>query len=156
MRLSLCCFLLPVVLSGFWGGPGLWAQEGEPEKITATPSGLRYVDLKAGTGKPAKKGAEITINYIVWLDDHGKKGKEVVNTLKSGARLAFVLGETTLIPGLEEGLHGLNEDGRDDMKMGGKRLIYIPAGLAYGSEGAGKFIPPDADLIFEVEIIHVE
>jgi peptidylprolyl isomerase len=101
--------------------------------------GLKYRDVKEGTGEPVKPGASITIHYTGWTVD----GNVFDSSRKSGAPATFSLGG--LIPGWQQGIPG--------MKPGGIRKLVIPASLGYGARGAGRDIPPNATLVFEIELV---
>jgi FKBP-type peptidyl-prolyl cis-trans isomerase len=113
------------------------------EKEITTKSGLKYVDLEVGTGAEATSGHLVEIFYTGWLASNGKKFDSNVGTNRP---LVFRLGKNPpeVIKGFEEGVMG--------MKEGGKRKLLIPPELGYGSRGAGSAIPPNSDLIFEVEL----
>ena len=110
----------------------------------STESGLKYQDLKAGTGTEAKKGDTVEVHYTGWL---AKDNKKFDSSLDRREPFEFKLGAGKVIKGWDEGVAG--------MKVGGKRKLMIPAKLGYGSRGAGDVIPPDADLVFEVELLKV-
>lgn len=114
------------------------------EKVITTPSGLKYVDLKEGTGPAAKKGDTVEVHYTGWLKD----GKKFDSSLDRGQPFTFPLGAGRVIKGWDEGVAG--------MKVGGKRKLIIPPDLAYGSRGAGGVIPPNAELTFEVELLKIK
>ncbi|MGH7260987.1 MAG: FKBP-type peptidyl-prolyl cis-trans isomerase [Nitrospiraceae bacterium] len=109
-----------------------------------TSSGLKYEDLKIGTGAEAKAGQTVSVHYTGWLTD----GKKFDSSKDRGQPFQFSLGAGQVIKGWDEGVQG--------MKIGGKRKMTIPAGLGYGSRGAGNAIPPNATLIFEVELLGVK
>lgn len=115
----------------------------EQPKEVALPSGLRYVDLEPGEGMPAKAGDVVAVHYTGWLADR----TEFDSSRKRNEPLRFRLGEGMVIKGWDEGVAG--------MKPGGKRRLLIPSELGYGKRGAGNVIPPDADLVFEVELIAI-
>lgn len=117
-------------------------------KTTTTPSGLKYDDIKVGTGAEAAKGKAVFVHYTGWLDDKGQKGKKFDSSPDRGKPFSFKLGAGMVIPGWDEGVAG--------MKVGGKRVLMIPAKLGYGARGAGSAIPPNADLIFDVELLEVK
>lgn len=117
----------------------------EPEpKVVKTDSGLQYQDLKAGTGDEAKKGHTVEVHYTGWL---AKDKTKFDSSHDRKEPFKFNLGAGRVIKGWDEGVAG--------MKVGGKRKLIIPAKLGYGARGAGSVIPPDADLIFEVELLKV-
>ena len=117
-------------------------------KMVTTPTGLKYEDTKVGTGVEATKGKQVSVNYTGWLNEKGQKGKKFDSSLDHGQPFQFGLGQGMVIKGWDEGVAG--------MKIGGKRMLYIPASLGYGAQGAGGVIPPNADLIFDVELLSVK
>jgi FKBP-type peptidyl-prolyl cis-trans isomerase len=123
------------------------AQEKDKEKpkVVTTASGLMYEDLKEGTGEAAKAGDNVEVHYTGWLKDGGKKFD---SSLDRGKPFSFKLGAGMVIKGWDEGVAG--------MKTGGKRKLTIPAKLGYGERGAGTAIPPNADLVFEVELLKIK
>lgn len=115
----------------------------------SNPSGLRYVDEVVGTGTEAVKGKQVTVNYTGWILEAGdKKGTKFDSSLDRKQPFSFVLGQGMVIRGWDEGVAG--------MKVGGKRTLMIPSHLGYGVRGAGGVIPPNANLVFEVELLKVE
>jgi peptidylprolyl isomerase len=112
-----------------------------------TPSGLRIIDVKPGTGPVPQAGQTVTVNYTGWLFVDGKKGKKFDSSLDRGEPFSFTLGQGQVIKGWDEGVAG--------MKIGGKRKLTIPPELGYGARGAGGVIPPNATLVFEVELLGV-
>jgi peptidylprolyl isomerase len=123
------------------------AGEAAAEMVT-TDSGLRYEDKKIGIGSETVRGDRVEVHYTGWLDDKGEKGQKFDSSVDRGRTFSFILGTGRVIKGWDEGVAG--------MKIGGKRTLYIPAGLGYGSRGAGRSIPPNADLIFDVELIGIK
>ncbi|HYN89283.1 MAG TPA: FKBP-type peptidyl-prolyl cis-trans isomerase, partial [Ardenticatenaceae bacterium] len=113
------------------------------ETVT-TETGLQYVDLEVGEGAEATEGSTVAVHYTGWLED----GTQFDSSLTRGEPIVFGLGAGQVIPGWDEGLQG--------MKVGGRRQLIIPPDLAYGSQGAGNVIPPDATLIFDVELVDVQ
>jgi ketosteroid isomerase-like protein len=105
--------------------------------------GLRIEDLVDGTGQAAMYGQKLTVHYTGWLSN----GQKFDSSLDRGQPFEFVLGQGRVIKGWEEGLLG--------MKVGGKRRLTIPPALGYGARGAGSAVPPNATLIFEVELLGV-
>lgn len=116
--------------------------------IMKNDSGLRYEDTQVGTGAEAQAGKSVTVHYTGWLDDDGKKGTKFDSSVDRGTPFDFPLGAGRVIKGWDEGVSG--------MKIGGKRTLYIPSALGYGARGAGGVIPPNANLIFDVELIEIE
>jgi FKBP-type peptidyl-prolyl cis-trans isomerase FkpA len=111
---------------------------------------LTKTDLKVGTGPEAKPGMTVEVNYTGWLyDEHAKdkRGKKFDSSLDHGQPFSFTLGQGMVIKGWDEGVAG--------MHVGGKRLLLIPAALGYGARGAGGVIPPNASLVFEVDLLGV-
>lgn len=108
-----------------------------------TDSGLQYEDLQVGDGAEATRGKTVTVHYTGWLTD----GKKFDSSKDRNDPFAFVLGGGMVIRGWDEGVAG--------MKVGGKRKLIIPAELGYGARGAGGVIPPNATLVFEVDLLDV-
>jgi FKBP-type peptidyl-prolyl cis-trans isomerase FkpA len=145
---GVCVLLLAaVVFTAIWaalGEPTVMADE-KDGKVVTTASGLKYVDQKVGDGTEAKEGSKVTVHYTGTLES-GKKFDSSVDRGKPFGPIT--LGKREVIKGWEEGLQG--------MKVGGKRKLIIPPSLGYGERGAGDAIPPNATLIFEVELLKVE
>lgn len=116
------------------------------EKVK-TASGLEYIEEQVGSGPVAEKGKTVSVHYTGWLDQNGQPGTKFDSSLDRGEPLDFALGTGMVIRGWDEGVAG--------MKVGGKRRLIIPAPLAYGNRGAGEVIPPNATLIFDVELVKV-
>lgn len=114
------------------------------QKTTTTPSGLKYEEIKEGTGAIATPGKTVAVHYTGWLTD----GKKFDSSKDRGQPFEFPLGGGRVIKGWDEGVQG--------MKEGGIRKLTIPAELGYGSRGAGGVIPPNATLVFEVELLKVK
>ena len=116
--------------------------------MVKTDSGLKYEDSKTGNGAEAKAGQNVSVHYTGWLNEDGKKGKKFDSSVDRGTPFGFPLGAGRVIKGWDEGVAG--------MKIGGKRTLFIPSSLGYGARGAGGAIPPNADLIFDVELLGVK
>ena len=115
---------------------------------TTTASGLQYEDTVVGEGAEAKAGAYVTVHYTGWLrNDDGTKGPKFDSSKDRNDPFEFALGAGMVIRGWDEGVQG--------MKIGGTRQLIIPSELGYGSRGAGGAIPPNATLIFDVELLGV-
>ncbi|HTV38557.1 MAG TPA: FKBP-type peptidyl-prolyl cis-trans isomerase [Xanthobacteraceae bacterium] len=113
-----------------------------------TASGLKIIDTKVGTGATPKTGQTVVVNYTGWLYENGKKGKKFDSSLDRNEPFEFPIGRGQVIPGWDQGVA--------TMHVGGKRTLIIPPALAYGSRGAGGVIPPNATLIFDVELLAVK
>jgi FKBP-type peptidyl-prolyl cis-trans isomerase FkpA len=114
---------------------------GEP--MTKTDSGLVYEDITVGEGPQAKAGDNVQVHYTGWLID----GTKFDSSVDRNQPFEFPLGAGRVIKGWDEGVAG--------MQVGGKRKLTIPAELGYGARGAGGVIPPDATLIFNVELLEI-
>ena len=114
----------------------------------ASAAELKIVDTKVGTGAEAVPGKSVTVHYDGYLSDGGKKGKKFDSSRDRGQPFTFGLGAQQVIQGWEQGFAG--------MKIGGTRTLTIPPELGYGTHGAGGVIPPNAELIFDVELLDIE
>ena len=115
---------------------------------STTPSGIQYEDLVAGSGTVAAPSGVATIHFIIWIDNNGTKGKKLFSSYERGRPVAFKIGTDKVIQGWNEGVVG--------MQPGGKRLLHIPAHLAYGAKGAEDMVPPNTNLIYEIDLISVK
>ena len=116
-------------------------------KPVVTSSGLQIIDTQAGTGaSPAGKIA--VVHYTGWLYNNGAKGQKFDSSVDRGKPFEFPVGQGRVIKGWDEGVAS--------MKVGGKRTLIIPASLGYGAQGAGGVIPPNATLMFDVELLGVK
>lgn len=107
-------------------------------------SGLKYVDVTEGKGAAAASGHDVTVHYTGTFPD----GRKFDSSVDRNEPFTFKLGAGQVIKGWDEGVAG--------MKIGGKRKLFIPSALGYGKRGAGSVIPPDAELLFDVELLGVE
>ena len=114
---------------------------------TKTPSGLIINDTVVGTGKTAAAGQKVSVHYTGYLFFGGERGKKFDSSVDRGDPFEFGLGAGQVIKGWDEGVQG--------MKVGGSRTLTIPPELGYGSRGAGGVIPPNATLIFDVELLEI-
>jgi peptidylprolyl isomerase len=117
-------------------------------KTMTTPSGLQITDSKIGTGATPQRGQICVMHYTGWLYQDGAKGKKFDSSIDRGQPFEFPLGQQRVIAGWDEGVA--------TMKVGGKRTLIIPPELGYGARGAGGVIPPNATLIFDVELLDVK
>ncbi len=115
--------------------------------MNTTASGLQYEDTNVGTGATASPGRKCVMHYTGWLWVNDAKGSKFDSSRDHGSPFTFKLGAGQVIRGWDEGVSG--------MKVGGKRTLLIPPGLGYGARGAGGVIPPNATLLFEVELVDV-
>lgn len=123
----------------------------ESKAMTTNITELQKIDTQVGTGREAEPGFNVTVHYTGWLYDaaaEGGKGKKFDSSLDRGQPFNFFLGAGQVIQGWDEGFAG--------MKIGGKRTLIIPSEMGYGARGAGGAIPPNADLIFDVELLGVK
>jgi len=122
--------------------------EPQGSTMTTTPSGLQYEDTVVGTGATPATGQICVMHYTGWLYQDGKKGAKFDSSLDRGQPFEFPIGTGRVIKGWDEGVA--------TMKIGGKRTLIIPPALGYGARGAGAVIPPNATLIFDVELLGVK
>ena len=113
--------------------------------MITTASGLQYEDTTLGVGSPARVGRNVVVHYTGWLYVDGQRGAKFDSSHDHGEPLIFPLGKGAVIKGWDEGVAG--------MHVGGRRTLIIPPALGYGKRGAGREIPPNATLLFEVELL---
>ena len=109
---------------------------------------LIIIDNKVGDGREAEKGLTVTVHYTGWLYENGEKTTKFDSSVDRREPFNFVLGVGQVIKGWDSGVNG--------MQVGGSRTIIIPSSMGYGSRGAGDVIPPNSDLIFEVELVEIQ
>lgn len=115
--------------------------------MITTSSGLQYEDTHVGGGATPARGQSCEMHYTGWLWENGKKGEKFDSSVDRGRPFSFQLGVGQVIKGWDEGVA--------TMQVGGKRTLLIPSDLGYGARGAGGVIPPNATLLFEVELLGV-
>ena len=141
--------LIPQLLGAAVLAAGVFASaSASAAEVRTLPSGLKIQEEEAGKGAEAKAGQTATVHYTGWLDQGGKKGAKFDSSRDRGEPFSFRLGAGEVISGWDEGVAG--------MKPGGKRTMIVPPALGYGARGAGGVIPPNATLIFEVELIEAK
>ncbi len=146
---ALAAFALVTVLAGgFSAGSTTIATAQAVGKTMTTSSGLQVTDSKIGTGATPKPGQICVMHYTGWLYQDGVKGKKFDSSVDRGQPFEFPIGAHRVIAGWDEGVA--------TMKVGGKRTLIIPPDLGYGARGAGGVIPPNATLIFDVELLDVK
>ena len=145
---------LPLVFaSGFanaQSGAPMPNQPGE-SKLSAMPTELKKIDVKQGSGAEATSGKPVIVHYTGWIYDDSKpdkKGAKFDSSRDRQVPFGFFLGAGKVIRGWDEGVVG--------MKVGGQRTLIIPPAMGYGERGAGGVIPPNATLIFDVELVEVK
>ena len=111
------------------------------------PSGLQIDDVNLGTGAQAKPGDDVSVHYTGWLYENQKAGQKFDSSKDRGDPFSFPLGAGHVIKGWDEGVAG--------MKIGGTRRLIIPPAMGYGARGAGGVIPPNATLLFEVDLLGI-
>ena len=116
--------------------------------MITTDSGLQYEDTTPGTGAEASSGQFVQVHYTGWLYEEGVRGAKFDSSKDRGDPFEFGLGQGMVIRGWDEGVQG--------MKVGGTRVLVIPPQLGYGARGAGGVIPPNATLLFDVELVDVK
>ena len=118
------------------------------DPMQTTPAGTRYRDLQQGSGEIAAPGDIATMHFTGWIDDSGSKGREIYNSRSQGTPVSFVIGTDRVMPGWNDGIVG--------MQPGGRRLLLLPPALAYGAKGVQDIVPPNASLIFIIELLDLE
>jgi peptidylprolyl isomerase len=141
---------LGLICMAAWFGSAVLAQAeaAESQETTVTtPSGLKIEDSKVGDGASPATGQICVMHYTGWLYENGQKGRKFDSSVDRGEPFEFPIGTGRVIKGWDEGVA--------TMKVGGKRTLTIPPELGYGARGAGGVIPPNATLIFDVELLDV-
>ena len=118
------------------------------EELSVLNSGLTYEDLEIGTGMEAATGDIVTVHMTGWVGDRKEAQKEFFSSYDRNMPISFKLGTQMVMQGWNLGIAG--------MKAGGRRRLWIPSELAYGAEGVSGIVPPNADLIFEIELLEIK
>jgi len=146
-RAKVMAIALAALLAGAAGITTSVIAQTEAKTMTLA-SGLKITDTKVGTGASPKTGQRCIMHYTGWLYQNGAKGAKFDSSVDRGQPFEFAIGTGMVIKGWDEGVAG--------MKVGGKRTLIIPPDLGYGARGAGGVIPPNATLLFEVELLDVK
>ena len=144
LRAAGAALALATAAAGAPFGPAVAAGK----QVIEMPDGLKYTDNKLGDGATATPGSKVSVHYTGWLWKDGAKGAKFDSSLDRGQPFDFTLGAHQVIAGWDEGVAG--------MKVGGERTLIIPPELGYGARGAGGVIPPNATLIFDVQLLKVQ
>ncbi len=149
--ISRACLFAAATFAALAGGAPVGSQPASAQdgsKAMTTATGLKIIDTKVGTGDSPKPGQLCKMHYTGWLYVNGAKGKKFDSSVDRGQPFTFTIGRGQVIAGWDEGV--------ESMKVGGKRTLIIPPELGYGARGAGGVIPPNATLIFDVELLDVK
>ena len=110
--------------------------------------GLEYIDLVVGTGSVVGAGSVVVVHVIGWLKENGQKGTQFISSYDRGNPVAFKVGTDRVMKAWNMGVLG--------MRAGGKRQLLVPPDLGYGEKGVGKTVPPNAELIFEIDLLEIK
>jgi peptidylprolyl isomerase len=139
------CAALAVIGSTIMSDPSTAQSAAKP---VTTSSGLQIIDTKVGTGASPRQNQTAVVHYTGWLYENGVKGKKFDSSVDRNEPFEFPVGAGRVIKGWDEGVA--------TMKIGGKRTLIVPPQLGYGARGAGGAIPPNATLMFDVELLGVK
>jgi FKBP-type peptidyl-prolyl cis-trans isomerase FkpA len=143
--------MLALCLGCSTGGNAADASQDKSAAEKGAVTKLMQADIQLGTGAEATNGKRLSMHYTGWLYNPGEpknRGTKFASSLDRGEPFSFVLGQGQVIRGWDVGVAG--------MKVGGKRTLVIPSSMGYGARGAGRVIPPNATLVFEVELLGVQ
>ena len=146
--LAIMSALAITMIGGVSGFVSTTASAQTAGKTMTTASGLQIIDSVAGTGASPKAGQTCVMHYTGWLYENGQKGKKFDSSVDRNEPFEFPIGKGRVIAGWDEGVAS--------MKVGGTRTLIIPPQLGYGARGAGGVIPPNATLMFDVELLAVK
>ena len=145
---TMIALILMAAAGGAFAASTTTAMAQSAGKTITTPSGLQIIDTVVGKGATPKRGQICVMHYTGWLYENGVKGKKFDSSVDRNEPFSFPIGTGQVIRGWDEGVA--------TMKVGGKRTLIIPPALGYGAAGAGGVIPPNATLIFDVELLQVK
>jgi len=137
--------LIAMLVLSFGLVAGAWAEDGA---FQVGPGGLRYKDLQMGQGPTAVAGQVATIHFVGWIDEQGKRGREIYNSRNRGQPVSFVIGTDRVMQGWNEGVTG--------MKPGGQRLLLVPPSMAWGGRAIDGVVPANAAMMFRIELVSLE
>jgi peptidylprolyl isomerase len=126
----------------------IMSEPADAQTVTTLPDGLKIIDTKVGTGPSPQPGQTCVMHYTGWLYVNGAKGDKFDSSVDRNEPFEFKIAARQVIAGWDEGIA--------TMKVGGKRTLIIPPALGYGARGAGGVIPPNATLMFDVELLGVK
>lgn len=126
----------------------LFGTVAQADGFRSAKGGMKVKDMKTGTGLVASEGMTATIQFTGWLDNQGVRGKELYNSRNSGAPVSFVIGTDGVMPAWNEGVRG--------MRAGGRRMLLVPPGMAYGNRAIDDIIPAGASMQFIIELVRLE
>jgi FKBP-type peptidyl-prolyl cis-trans isomerase len=138
--LTLVPLLLLLVVAG--------VSTAQAEGFQSAAGGMKIKDLKVGTGETAAEGMVATIHFTGWLDDAGAQGREIYNSRNGGEPVSFVIGTENVMPAWNEGVIG--------MQVGGRRMLLVPPGMAFGNRSINDVIPANAALRMTLELVALE
>jgi FKBP-type peptidyl-prolyl cis-trans isomerase len=118
------------------------------QAFRSAAGGLKIKDLQMGQGSGAVTGQVATIHFVGWIDEQGARGREIYNSRAQGQPVSFVIGTDGVMQGWNEGVLG--------MKPGGKRMLLVPPGMAYGKRKVEGVVPENASLMFRIELIELK
>ncbi|MEJ2383546.1 MAG: FKBP-type peptidyl-prolyl cis-trans isomerase [Xanthomonadales bacterium] len=136
--------LVTLLAWGFAAAPAAIADEG----FRSAAGGVRFKDLQTGQGPEAETGMVATIHFTGWLDERGVRGREVFDSRRRGEPVSFVIGDDGVMQGWNVGVLG--------MKPGGKRMLLVPPGMAWAGREPKGVVPPDAAMMFRIELLDLE
>jgi peptidylprolyl isomerase len=147
-KLSRATLVAAVLALSFGSVTGMNTAMAQSAKPVTTASGLQTIDTVVGTGASPRPNQTAVVHYTGWLYANGTKGKKFDSSVDRNEPFDFPVGAGRVIKGWDEGVAG--------MKVGGKRTLIVPPNLGYGASGAGGVIPPNATLMFDVELISLK